>query len=581
MLKTEPKARATRKPADPAAEAPPGLVALSGLAVRRAVAVAVGRLGGALWHRTLTGTPGRIVFAPETVTAADPDIAADIYAGVFSLAGRTVDTQGQSPFTVAPPTLDWAAELHSFSWLVHLDATPSALSTSNAVALLDEWVAAPESSKGVAVRPGIVAERLTAFLVMSPVLLDGADNARRLAFMRLLGRHMRRLERAVAVEETPLTALRVIGALALAGTVIADQARLQRWALAVLGDTLKRQILPDGGHKGRAPDAVVSALSILVPLKLALERRQQTVPKSVSGSIDKLFPMLRFFAHADGALAVFQGSRNVAADEVATLLALDDAKGRPTQNARYSLYQRLAAGPSVALFDMGVLPPPAFAERSSAGVLAIEFSSGGQRIVTGCGPLSAVDPGWAVAARMGAAASTLTIDNRSPARLLRWPVLTRVFGAIAFAGPGRVDIARKGLTASARHDGYLPRFGVTHERALELSDDGLALTGHDRLIGQDRLSGTPFAIRFHLMPKIAVRVDKARQNAMLTLPDGAIWLFQVRSGPALAVEETIVATAPGRARRAAQIVIHGNTLTDERVSWQIARRSGPLSESPP
>ncbi|MEM8551172.1 MAG: hypothetical protein AAGF45_02250, partial [Pseudomonadota bacterium] len=58
--------------------------------------------------------------------------------------------------------------------------------------------------------------------------------------------------------------------------------------------------------------------------------------------------------------------------------------------------------------------------------------------------------------------------------------------------------------------------------------------------------------------------------------DGAIWLFTLAEGPPLALEESIVLAADGAVRRTVQIVIAGNSLTDDRVSWHIARHGAPL-----
>lgn len=558
------------------------LPTLLGHGVRRLATRLVAGARLLLWQRPQSTVPTRVLFAPETMVVADPDVAADIYAGVFALEGEVVDVAGGSPFVLAPPSTDWARALHSFSWLHHLEANAEAaeLSSSNARALFDEWLPARSASDDIANEPTVMADRLVNWLVQSPLLLNGADAGFRQRYVRALGRQMRRLERTVTLLPPGVPRLRAIAALALAGTVIADQARLARWALALLGDGLEEEILSDGGHASRSPQALVATLEALVPLREALMRRQLAVPRALGDALDRAMPMLRFFQHGDGALAHFHGTGAVPAMLVEEILAYDDADGRPADNARHSGFQRLAAGATAILVDTGCVPPPAFAAAAHASALAFEMSSGGFRIVVNCGALERARPQWAAAARATAAHSTLVVADTSSARMLSRGPLARVLGPLAYAGPRQVAVRRQLLAVEAEHDGYADAFGLTHVRRLALSDDGQWLDGEDRLVGRARLDGVAYAVRFHLDPAVKVRLDRRNRQALLTLPDGALWLFVLDHGPELTLEDTVVLAAPRRVRRSLQLVVPGNTLTDEAVRWHIARRAGPLGPTP-
>ncbi len=552
------------------------LPALAGRAVRRCGAGLGARAGAVLWRRTHSVPPQRILFAPESLAECDAAQSSDIYAGVFNLAGETVDTAGGSPFAVAAPSEAWARALHSFTWLVHLEATASPLSSSNARALVEEWMTSRTSTGPIAQEPAVTAARLTAFLVESPLLLSGADDTFRADFLRAIGRHMRKLERAAATLTPSIVKAEVLIALALAGTVIADETRLQKSALGGLAETLEAQILPDGGHASRSPQALARLLTTLIPLREALLRRQQPVPPPINSAIDRMLPMLRFFQHADGTLASFHGGEPTPGHTLEAIESFDEVRGRPTDNARYSGFQRMDAGRAVVLFDTGTVPPPEFAQDACASALSFEYSHEGVTLVGNCGALGLARPEWSRASRATAAHSTLTLANRSSARILGlWP-LTRVFGNALFGGPRKVEMTREALAATASHDGYHSAFGVTHERTMVLAGDGLYLEGTDRLIGHDRLAGAKFAVRFHLGAGIRVRLDKPRRNAMLHLEDGSIWLFTLDKGPGLTLEESVVLTAQRRLRRTAQVVIAGNTLTDDTIRWHIARHAEPL-----
>ncbi len=170
------------------------------------------------------------------------------------------------------------------------------------------------------------------------------------------------------------------------------------------------------------------------------------------------------------------------------------------------------------------------------------------------------------------------VNETSSAKIVtRWP-FRRWFGPTLYAGPSAVEVRRSALTVKASHDGYLAAYGLLHERRLTLGEDGLALIGEDQLIGQDRLDGRPFAIRFHIGLDVKLRIERGRRKALMVLPDRSIWLFAVDEGPEIAVEESVVLADQHRARRTSQLVIAGNTLTDDTVRWHIARHALPVGD---
>lgn len=524
--------------------------------------------------------PERLIIAPQDIRTADPTVASDIYSGYFVFDGKAMNTRGLSPFDVDPPSEAWAASLAGFGWLRHLRAADTALARVNARALVGDWIANGGRSSNrhagpsPSWRPDVVARRLLSWLSQSPLILDGADRVFYRRFTRSLARQADTLLAAVdrgLGGGARLTALVALCEVALCADGLS---RLQRKASRLLGDELGRQILPDGGHISRDPQALLDLLLDLLPLRQAYVARGVPPPPPLLNAIDRIIPMLRGFRHGDGALALFNGMGTTRPDVLATVLAYDDARGATLTNARYSGYQRLDAGDASLIVDAGAPPPVAFAARAHAGTLAFEFSHGPQRLVVNCGAASEAQPAARDASRATAAHSTLVLGDRSSSRFAhRGPL-----HGLLYAGPLVVRVERAegpdGATLDLSHDGYLRRTGALHARRLWLSPDGTRLAGDDRLVPAEgrRISAQPFAIRFHLHP--SVRTAPARYGAAVVIacPDGERWLFQAGGLP-VAVEESIFfATAEGP-RRMEQIVVRGEAPELSVVAWTLERET--------
>jgi uncharacterized heparinase superfamily protein len=331
---------------------------------------------------------------------------------------------------------------------------------------------------------------------------------------------------------------------------------------------IERQILPDGGHVSRSPQALLEAYRVLAMVQQTLDASDAQIYPPLRGALDRMAPMLRFFRMGDGALCVFHGGGENLARTLEATLDSDDALGRPLGHAPYSGYQRLAAGRALVLFDTAPPPAGAFSTAAHAGCLAFEMSVGTNRLIVNCGMAVGDDDSWTTALRSTAAHSTLMIDDTSSGAFLGTGALARLLGPRLVDGPITVETRRsespQGLTVEAQHDGYLAPFGAVHHRRMTLSPRGATLTGAERLIpvGSERRIGDgfkrPFAIRFHVHPDVRLSLAQGGGSVILKLPNGEGWRFRCGGG-VLSVEESVY-FGGGAPRRAEQLVVTGEWL---------------------
>jgi len=530
---------------------------------------------GPLYRWRYSGrTPERVLIAPSDLRLADPQIAFEIYHGRFPLAGRLVETAGRSPFLLDVKDRDWQASLHGFRWLRHMRAASTELAAANARALVADWIAAHGRITGPAWEPATTARRIIAWLQHSAIVLQGSEVGFYRAFLRSLATQVRYLRSVVREMPEDEDRLRARIALAYAALSLpAPQAAL-RGASRHLASELDRQVLPDGGHVSRNPMAVMELLADLLPLRQTYANQAAAPPEELIGAVERMLPALRFFRHGDGSLAHFNGMGVTIHERIGTILRHDDTDGAPLLHAPYSGYERLSMGGTVVIADTGPPPPVEISGTAHAGCLAFELSSGRQQFIVNAGVDNHGAEEVRPLARATAAHSTACIDDTSSARFTHSGRVSGMIGAPLVDGPRDVRCDRLDRPGSqgflTAHDGYAARFGVHHERAMTLSEDGSLLTGRDRFIpaGSAPLRGD-VAVRFHLHPDIELLRD-SEDRLVLAARQADRWVFSC-NGPTH-VEESIFFAALGGPRRSHQIVLSIRLSDISELRWQLQKR---------
>jgi uncharacterized heparinase superfamily protein len=539
------------------------------------------------WRYASTSTD-RLVIAPQDLRTADATRAAEIYAGRFAFAGKVVICDRRSPFEMTPPSDEWAVTLLTFSWLRHLRAADSAITRANARSLIDDWISVQGSWHPLGWRPDILPRRLICWLSQASFVLQDADARFHRRFIRSLSRQVRYLRRSLKETRAGYPRLQALIALNYAALCMHGQSGSLRGDSRHLMEELRYQILPDGGHISRNPGVLIELLIDLLPLRQLFSARQLQPPAALNNAIDRMMPMLRFFRHADGNFAQFNGMGPTPVDLLATVLAYDDARGTPVSNAPHSGYQRVDAAHTALLMDTGKPPPLQVSQEAHAGCLSFELSWKAHRLVVNCGLPAINKENWRQVARATPAHSTVTVNDTSSCQFFE--SMRGLLGGIPIvSGPRTLDIARdevaEGVTLRATHDGYEPGFGLIHTRFVRLSPDGRALDGEDSFRPADGRTlpprtGDEYVIRFHLHPAIKASRLSDGHGAILLLPDKEVWSFNTY-GEAVQIEESVFLAGPDGPRRTVQIVIYGRAGEKATVRWSLRHTPQPLPGARP
>lgn len=512
-----------------------------------------------LWGRA----PKALALSLDERWPGDPRRGEAIIEGSYRFAGETV-ASADPPWAPGLAGADWQAELHGFAWVADLAAVASEAATGKARALLKTWIERHERWHPLVWRADVMGERLYAWVAYAEFLApEAGDPELRRAFLKSLSRQARHLRRSAGWEVIGLGRFAALKGLLAAETALAAKDRELDGVLQMLEAAAKEQILPDGGHRARSPAAQLAAIHHLIDARAALYAARIEVPQPIHGAIDRAAPMLRFFRHGDGRLALFNDSQESEPAMIDLVLARSEAKGRAPASAPMSGFERLAAGKSIVIADCG---PPASEQWGAfphAGTLSFEMSHGRERLIVNCGTYRGPKSAWHAALRTTAAHSTLIVADKPSAELDAEGHILKRPHAIT-----RERAEQDGSQwISTTHDGYKAEFGLTHQRQLFLAEDGEDLRGEDRLTGKP---GQSFTIRFHLHPQVQASLTQDGTAALLRLASGVGWRLRAQ-GAVLSLAESIY-LGTGEIRKTQQIVLQGHVGTQgATVKWGVRR----------
>ena len=499
--------------------------------------------------------------AERGAPAGDPGRGAAVLRGQFDLAGGLVDL-ANDPW--AADGLDEAARasLHRFGWLDDLAALDSTEARQTAATLFDRWDERCGSYTEISWRADVLAARIVNWLANYAALYDSAETSFRVRFLDSIARQLRHLRRVVVTETPPEDRLDALKGLIYGEACVTSDAERVGRALALLEAELERDILPDGSHVSRSPGRQLDVLEKLIDIRAVLTSASQEVPVSLRNAIDRMAPMTRFLRHCDGALACFHGGGRPDPARISRVLIRSDAQGRAPKRAPYAGYERVDTSGLVLILD-GAAPPVEGQDAAAhAGVMSFELSANGHRLFVNCGAAPASDEDWHQALRTTAAHSTMVVDDRNSCELTPTGVGRRP--ASVECDRGEID---GNIWISSSHDGYEPRYGLTHRRRLYIDRNGGDLRGEDILVGNQHVA---YALRFHLHPAVTARPEPDARALTLALPNGDRWRF--RSEIPLDLEDSVYCEDTTGIRRSRQIVVRGETDSEATgLKWRLHR----------
>jgi len=503
---------------------------------------------------------------PATVTVdlwpGDAARGQRIVEGDFVFAGRTL-READAPWRATDVSVRWQADVSGFDWLRDLRAVGGEAARTRARALVRRWIETEGGWRALSWRPDLIGTRLANWLAQAEFLTTGADPVFRSAFYRSLRSQARHLQHVARFAAAGTPRINAIKGLILASLALDDARRHERW-LRMLEAEIAVQVLGDGGHISRNPSAQLAVLRHLTDVRAALRDGGHETTTALQTAIDRMAPMLRFFRHGDGRLALFNGSDEDEDWLIDVVLTRSEGRGKPLSSAPHVGFERITANRTLIIMDTGTAPPVGQDANAHAGTLSFELSVGKERLVVNCGAHRGDSEAWRAAQRTTAAHSTVTVDDINSAFLLP-------DGGIG-ARAQNVRVARNeadgDVWLEASHDGYVRALSLIHQRRLYVDAGGGDVRGEDTLTGN---GAHKFVARFHLHPAVSASLSQDGRSVLLRLPSGAGWRFRAGGG-VVGLQDSVYLGERGTVKRSQQIVVSSATQNGEgQVKWAFAR----------
>lgn len=537
----------------------------------------------AVYRMRLAGpAPQGLKALPKDPRLPDIERGEAILTGLWRFGGAVVRTPpDHAPWGPPFPTPHFADRIHRFHWLRDV-AAHGPPGEARARALAASWVEVFGKWDAFAWRTSVTADRVINLLSAGPWLLGGLQGAWRDELLDSLSRQIRHLAASGGDEPDPVSRFRVAIALCLAGAVIEEAQRHLEDGLAELERECARQILADGGHVGRSPEALANALVDVHVVEELLLRLGLPAPAFLTRLQPRMSAMLRFFTLPGGRLLPSNGGGDGDGRLARAALSPYEAGEARFAFARLSGFQRIQAEDLTLYMDAAGGPDRPFGVMAHAGALSIDVHDGPDPILVSCSANPDLEPALREAARRTAAHSVLTLEEADSAVFGSDPQT----GVRQPAGPAGLAVRRleenDQFLLEGQHAGWRVRHGLIYRRRLYIARNGARITGEDSLFRPvaESLPASPvpvsYAVRFHLHPDVEIAPGPDDRTLFLGLPNRQrVWRFRCET--AVSVEDSrywggIVA------RQARQLVVRGRAEPDSdgsrppnRVRWALSR----------
>ena len=454
-------------------------------------------------------------------------------------------------------------KLHSFNWLFSID-----LKSSNEItqSIIQNWIKKNKNYQPKNWEVDTLSKRIIAWIANSKITYDGSDIAYKNSFNEIINKQVNHLINEI--NRSNLVSDKMIGCTAIIITGISyKNERFISYGLNLLKKIITSSFDDEYFPKSRSISQLVFYLKYFVLIRELLKESLNEIPEYLD---EIIFYLGKAYNFAWGSLKknlLFNGNFENDYSDFDKYLKLFRYNFKSDTQA-LSGYSILKNKNIILAMDIGSNPDKKFSENYQSGPLSFEFFFQGNKLICNSGYYQDHNHQLNRISKSTATQSTVILDNSSVCNFTKTKYGTNIINK-GFKTFNKNIINEKNFwSIKASHDGYLSKYGVIHERTLDIYPEKNKIIGKDKLIKKNNFKSSNFEIRFHLMPDTKVTKTQDGKSVLIELENSG-WRFSSNLGH-IGIETGLYFGKKNTYKENQNIFISGVTQKEDQIiEWEL------------
>ena len=454
-------------------------------------------------------------------------------------------------------------KLHSFNWLFSID-----LKSSNEItqSIIQNWIKKNKNYQPKNWEVDTLSKRIIAWIANSKITYDGSDIAYKNRFNEIINKQVNHLINEI--NRSNLVSDKMIGCTAIIITGISyKNERFISYGLNLLKKIITSSFDDEYFPKSRSISQLVFYLKYFVLIRELLKESLNEIPEYLDEIIFYLGKAYNFSWGSLKKNLLFNGNFENDYSDFDKYLKLFRYNFK-SDTQKLSGYSILKNKNIILAMDIGSNPDKKFSENYQGGPLSFEFFFQGNKLICNSGYYQDHNHQLNRISKSTATQSTVILDNSSVCNFTKTKYGTNIINK-GFKTFNKNIINEKNFwSIKASHDGYLSKYGVIHERTLDIYTEKNKIIGKDKLIKKNNFKSSNFEIRFHLMPDTKVTKTQDGKSVLIELENSG-WRFSSSLGH-IGIETGLYFGKKNTYKENQNIFISGVTQKEDQIiEWEL------------
>ena len=456
-------------------------------------------------------------------------------------------------------------KLHNFFWLFSLDLKSSKKITQS---IILNWIENNQNYNRKNWDIDILSKRIISWISNSTLTYEESGRNFKEKFNYIIKKQINHLINEIGRSELVNDKMIGCSAIILTGLSYKDE-KVLNYGLRLLKKISDVSFDNEGFPRSRSLRQLIFYLKYFVLIRELLKESQNEIPEYLDENIYYLGQAYNFIWQTNKTSFLFNGNHEIDHSDFDKYLQNQGYKFK-NQSNEIGGYSIIRSKNIILAIDLGSSPEKKFSNNYQTGPLSFELTFLGKKMITNSGYFQNYKHRLNNISRSTASHSTLTIDNNSVCHFKRDkdgnPVIDKGFKTFN----KKIIQEKNYLSVSGSHDGYQKKYGIIHEREIQVYPEINRLIGIDKLIKKKNVKSYNFEIRFHFMPE--TKVTKTQDGkAVLIEMNNSGWKFTC-SDHLIDIETGLYFGKKNSFTENLNLFISGvTTNSDQTIKWEIEK----------